>query len=116
MATTYLIFENGEVIDTRDTKVRVYSLIPFLNDSAIIAALDTAEMTRDGSTPARDVTEDIVTEWVNTGDGREAIAAAIEAGRNAPSLALRFFPDECASLDARVNAEENYAEYRREMV
>lgn len=103
MATTYLIFENGEVIDTRDTKLRLYSLIPYLNDSAIIAALDTAEMTRDGSTPARDVSEDIVTEWWAY-EGDTVTWETIASGKSAPALARRYFPDECAAYEAKVEA------------
>lgn len=103
MATTYLIFENGDVIDTRDTKARVYSLIPFLTDSAIIAAFDPTEMTRDGSTPIRDVTEDITRDWWHY-EGDTVAWETIASGKSAPALARRYFPDECAAYEAKVEA------------
>jgi hypothetical protein len=103
MATTYMIFENGQPLDGEafGNIVGLFKTLPYADADAMVIAIDLAECIDGGSTPCRDVTEDVVVEcwsWLDRSE-REDLAE-----RGHFKLASRFVADEYESAMRTVEA------------
>ena len=105
MSTSYQIIEthrdgtlqpmDGE---TYHTKTKLFSSLPYADYDATVIAIDLAELREGGTTPCRDVTEDVTLEcWsrLNRTEREES------AERGLFKLASRFIADEYESALAR---------------
>lgn len=108
MTTSYQIIElhrDGTLQamdgDTYHTKLKLFAALPYADYDARVIAIDFAEMKDGGSTPCRDVTEDMTIEcWSRLGRGeREEFAE-----RGYFKLAERFVSEEYEAVVARVEA------------
>lgn len=101
---TYAIIEDGRPMDgdlyTRDELLKV---MRFADYDATIVAFDLGEIASSGTTPMRDVTEDMTIAWWDA-EGQHETRERIAAGKSAPGLAERFYSEECAAYQQRVEA------------
>jgi hypothetical protein len=99
--TRYMIIEDGGNVQNGDilTKDELFDAILYSDYDAEIVSFDLAECFRDGSTPMRLCTEDLVTEWWS-GDGSRDVWERVVAGKSI-GLASRFYSDEVAKMEAR---------------
>ena len=102
MPITYAIIENGQPMDgVFLDKRELFITIPFAKYDAMIIAIDLDELRDGGTTPCRDVTEDMTVEWWGTLNRTEREELA-ELGRG--ELASRFIADEYAAAVGAVEA------------
>ena len=108
MATSYQIIEQNGTYglqaldgDTFHTKAALFATLPYADHDAMVIAIDFAECREGGSTPCRDVTEDMTVEcWSQLGrTDREELA---EGGYF--KLASRFVADEYEAAMRTVEA------------
>lgn len=105
MSLTYAIIENGQPMNGEHLSYsELMRSLPHAGYDAEVIAWDYAEALRDKATPLRLVTEDVTIDWWDNHYGCAEAMAWIEAGKDAPGLAMRFYHDECAVHEARVEA------------
>jgi hypothetical protein len=98
--TRYMIVENGGPMDGEFfTKAQLFDALLYADEADEVVSFDMSECLRDGSTPMRLCTEDMVTEWWS-GDGSRDVWERVVAGKSI-GLAARFFSDEVAKMEAR---------------
>ena len=113
--TKFIIVEGKLLLDGEMyTEEGLWKALRWADYDARIFAFDLAEGLRDGATSMRDVTEDMTRLWWSEHGGDPDAWSAIQSGKSAPGLAEKYYPDECAKYSAEVNAEADYAEYRRD--
>lgn len=119
MTTTYMIIEDGQPMDgTAYTFERLMSALPFASYDAEVIAFDMGELRRDLSTPLRIATEDVTAAWWADHHGAAEAMAWIEAGKEAPGLAQRFYADECGAYAGHVDnghREAIQSRFRRQL-
>lgn len=99
----YIILEAEQPVDGEIlTMAQLRKKLPYADHDAEVVAWDMNELVRDLATSLRVVTEDVVTAWWENGGAAE-VMARIEAG-HMPGLAQRFYPEECAGYERRVEA------------
>lgn len=104
----YLIVENGDLLDgCWYSDDDLGTGIAVADYDAKIFAFDLSELTADGATSLRDVTEDAVSAWWF----REGLATTmdrIEQGYPAPDLAARFFAGDVNAHTSVVEAASRH--------
>lgn len=107
MSTVYMIIEelrthglqpmDGEFV----TREGLFRALPYAEYDAKIAAFDLGEFLRDGRTPMRDETEELVIAWWNTLNSTER---EVLAERGLGQIVSRWMPDEYAAASAASEA------------
>lgn len=93
----YMILEDGQAMDGS-----VYDFdglmkaISYADYDATIVEFDLGELVTSYGTPMTVATESMTVEWWDNHDGCNETLCRIEAGKDAPGLALRFYSEECA--------------------
>lgn len=104
MADNFMIVVNGQPMDGEIfDRAGLMRNIRHASYDATIFAFDLSEGLRDGATSMRDETELLVSDWFHA-EGLNETYDTIESGKGAPGLACRFFSDECAAYEQKVEA------------
>lgn len=105
MAKSYMILENGQPMDGEIfSQDRLLKALPHADFDAVIVEFDIGEICGSMCGPMNVVTEDMTMQWWDNHGGHNETLAMIEAGRGAPELALRYYPEITAAHSDLVEA------------